>query len=210
MRVSLTTLLLVSCCVGASTARAALIGLETQSPEADVPQVKVQYKGHDGTFEAKSKAPKATMDFSPDGTNWYSGAGSFSMIMQLNSVDGTLISGSMDFATTTGESGFPENARIKAELEEFGYDLEAGKLDFHFINTVAVGDSTNPFAAGSGVLNVILTMGGPDSNPWPEDFSKSWSNQNKGAADIGIPEPSTIALLALGAIGLIRRRRRRR
>ncbi|MCK4276340.1 MAG: hypothetical protein KAX78_07490 [Phycisphaerae bacterium] len=51
--------------------------------------------------------------------------------------------------------------------------LEAGKLDFHFINTAAVGDSTNPFAAGGGVLNLILEMGGSDSNPWPEDFTKS-------------------------------------
>ena len=50
--------------------------------------------------------------------------------MHVNANDGTLISGSMNFTTTTGESGFPANARITAELEEFGYDLEAGKLDY--------------------------------------------------------------------------------
>ena len=58
------------------------------------------------------------------------------------------------------------------------------------------------------MLNVALVMGVPDSNPWPEDFTRSWSNQNKGTAEIGIPEPSTIALLVLGAIGLIRHRPR--
>ncbi len=209
MRVSLTTLLIVSCCIGASTGRAALIGLEPQPPQVSIPQVKVHYKGKDATFEATSKKKKP-ISFSPDGANWYSGAGSFTLIMQINSDDGTLISGSMNFTTTTGESGFPENARITAELEEFGYDLEAAKFDFYFINTVPIGDSTNPFAAGAGVLNVALVMGGPDSNPWPEDFTKSWSNQNKGTAEIGIPEPSTITLLVLATIGLIRHRRRRR
>ena len=210
MRVSLITLLIVWCYIGASTAQATLIGLEAKPPLAKISQVRVQYKGHAGTLEAKTKKLLVPIDFTPDGTNWYSGTAVLSLIMQLNSDDGTLISGSMDFTTTTGKSGFPANARITAELEEFGYDLDAGKLDFHFINTVAVGDSTNPFAAGGGVLNLILEMGGPDSNPWPEDFTRSWSNQNKGTAEIAIPEPSTIALLVLGAIGLIRRRRRSR
>lgn len=221
MRVSLTTLLVVSCCIGAGTARATLIGLEALPPQVNVPKVKVKYKvkhkADTGIFEAKTKGKKGKkMNYSPDGVNWFKGTGSFSLIMQINSDDGTLISGSMDFTTKKGkkgESGFPENARITAELEEFGYDLGAGMFDFHFINTVAVGDSINPFAAGGGVLDVTLVMGGHGKHwahgkHWPQDFSKNWSG--KGTAEIGIPEPSTIALLMLGAIGLIRRRRRSR
>lgn len=90
MRVSLTTLLIVSCCIGAGAAQATLIALETQPPLVNTSQVRVQFKGQEGTLEAKSKKPLVTIDFSPDGNTWYSGIGSFSLMMHVNSDDGTL------------------------------------------------------------------------------------------------------------------------
>lgn len=208
MRVLVTSLIV--CCI-VSAAQADLVGLEPEAPLLDVSDLHVKYKANDGTLNVWT-TPHTELSYSPDGVSWFTGTGSLSLTMEVNPDDGSLISGSMTMTTDAGEEGFPESTTTTADLSQFGYDFDTGTLDFQFVDAVGEGDNpfieavTQPIAA----LNVIVTLGALDSNPWPLDFTKSWSNQGKGSASVGIPEPSTVALLALGALGLIRRRRRRR
>ncbi len=210
MRMLVTSLIV--CCVAVSAAQADLAGFEPEAPFLDTSELHVQYKANDGTLDMWTK-PNSDLSYSADGVNWFTGTGSLSLTMQVNPDDGSLISGSIEFTTGTGEAGFPEGTTTTAELSQFGYDFNTGELDFQFVN--AIGDpEDNPFieaiTAPIAALNMFVTLGALDSNPWPVDFSKSWSNQGAGGASVGIPEPSTMVLLALGAMGLIRRRRRTR
>jgi hypothetical protein len=117
---------------------------------------------------------------------------------------GTLWGGSF---TVTGTVGAPLNyasgTLLTGDLTALGFpDGVAGALEFRF--EVTGGDAAllyGGIGSTSGGMVVGIVNGFPGD--WTSDFSASFS----GAADLGVPEPSSVFLLALG-LGILARTRR--
>ena len=113
--------------------------------------------------------------------------------------------------TITGEIpglGIPGGTLLSANLNAFGFMAGGGPL-FDFLFTVRGGSLSDEFYPVETVIGMIMS-----GVSFPGSFANDFDNLLNGipgtgsaVADIGIPAPATLALLALAALGFRRRRR---
>lgn len=158
-------------------------------------------------------------DYSLDGvTSSGSYLGCFLLTAVIDTTTLEPVSGSLSVSSDQGWDGYLDadmdwsgGALDSWEMGERAYSTDlamfgfggAGLFDFRFRN--ATGDMSN-----SGGVSVIVA--GMFDGTGPFSLPVGWDTfqfdfQNSGAGKADIPEPVTMSLLALGGLGLLRRRR---
>ncbi len=112
----------------------------------------------------------------------YTYAGDANLDGVINGDDYSLI----DNGFNTGLSGWQNG--------DFNYDGSISAADYSIID--------NAFVMQSGTSNLSVSAG-------PAEMIASNTDQIAGSSASSVPEPGALSLLAIGAAGLLRRRRRR-
>ncbi len=194
--------------LSAVSAEGALVGVQLENPLLVTYDLQVDYAANGAdptgtltiTGEYDLFSWRSIQQYSPDGVvgNEQDYLGSFLLTAQIDKAAKSAVSGSLAVWSDTDLDTVLDTLRASSsDLVGFGYASE-GLFDFWFTN------GTGDLATAVGKVGVIVD--GYIAGLGEPDFLSDFSNNGNGKADI--PEPATLALLGLGAVGVAVRRRR--
>jgi hypothetical protein len=192
-----TALALTLATVGLAQAAPIPLNLSPSTPDIAVGSIELTYTG--GTLTASSSAP---MLYTPGGDVILDG--SYWLSASIDAAGNLLGPG---LVTISGfHTGFLQPLSLTATLNEFGFNAQGvGLLEFR-------GVVTEDVSAGYGVgtsFGVIMNSQLLNINFLSDFQQDSWAGVTADNAVL-VPEPATLSLFALGVLGYVMVRRRRR
>jgi len=183
--------------LAAGQASAGMIGLTRIDPDIASLVIGVDYDASADVFSASGMATSLTL---ADTTVQSIAGGTFDLSAMIDGL-GAASGGTLTIGGTIPELGYTSGTLLTGSLVAYGTD---GSQAFEFLFTTTGGDAAALFSPQTGV---ILNTGAlSPSLTWSQDFSNDGFS---GTADAFlVPEPATVALLALGGLAFAGRRRR--